>query len=290
MRTLTLNQKQQHRVDILIRLDAGTLDASTAAQLLGVSPRQVRRLRAGFTEKGMQAVIHGNQERTPGNRTNPANVECILELAAPTGKYHELNVWHLHDLLAEQEQIIIGRSTLDRLLRRHGLRGGTSSVRKVVHRRHRGRRAAEGMMLQMDASPFEWLKDQQATSALLGAVDDATGKIVSLVLRPTEDQAGYLILLRWIAKGFGLPMAIYHDRHTILRSPKQATLEEELAGEQPMSQIQRLMGELGIESIPAHSPQAKGRVERLWGTLQDRLVKELGLVTKSPPLRRLTPS
>jgi len=132
-------------------------------------------------------------------------------------------------------------------------------------------------MLQMDGSPFQWLKGHGSRLALLGAVDDATGKIVCLVLRPTEDQAGYLIMLRSVAKEFGLPMAIYHDRHTILRSPKQATLTEELAGQQPMSQIQRLLAELGIESIPAHSPQAKGRVERLWGTLQDRLVKEMRL-------------
>ena len=130
-------------------------------------------------------------------------------------------------------------------------------------------------MLQMDGSPFDWLKDHQPRLALLGAVDDATGKVLCLVLRPTEDQVGYLMLLRSIAKQFGVPMAIYHDRHTILCSPKRPTLEEELAGEQPMSQIQRVMSELGIETIPAHSPQAKGRVERLWGTLQDRLVSEL---------------
>jgi hypothetical protein len=135
------------------------------------------------------------------------------------------------------------------------------------------------MMLQMDGSPFAWLQERGPKASLLGAVDDATGKIVSLLLRPSEDQAGYIILLRCIALTYGLPMAIYHDRHTILRSPKQPTLEDELAGQRPMSQIQRLLAELGIESIPAHSPQAKGRVERLWGTLQDRLVKELRLAT-----------
>ncbi len=276
MRTLTLNQKQQHRVDILIRLDAGSIDTRDAAMLLGVSPRQVRRLRARFTEGGMQAAIHGNQDRPPVNRTDPTIAEHVLELAAPSGKYHDLNVCHLHDLLAEQEEIVIGRSTLDRLLRQHGLRGASGSM-ATVHRRHRTRRAAEGMMLQMDGSPFEWLQGHGPRLALLGAVDDATGKILCLLLRPTEDQAGYLMLLRYIAKKFGLPMAVYHDRHTILRSPKQPTLAQELAGEQPMSQIQHLLAELGIESIPAHSPQAKGRVERLWGTLQDRLVKELRL-------------
>ena len=98
-----------------------------------------------------------------------------------------------------------------------------------------------------------------------------------LGFRPTEDQIGYLCLLRSVAQHYGLPMSIYHDRHTTLRSPKEPTLEEELAGQVPMSQIQRVMADLGIESIPAHSPQAKGRIERLWGTLQDRLTKELRL-------------
>ena len=133
------------------------------------------------------------------------------------------------------------------------------------------------MLLQLDASPFAWLEGRAAKTALLGAVDDATGRIVGLLLRPSEDQAGYFVLLRSIVAHYGLPLAIYHDRHTILHSPKEPTLDEELAGELPLSQIQRLLGELGIESILAYSPQAKGRVERLWGTLQDRLVKELRL-------------
>jgi hypothetical protein len=113
--------------------------------------------------------------------------------------------------------------------------------------------------------------------ALLGAIDDASGKIIELLFRPSEDQVGYLLLLRAIALQHGLPMSIYHDRHTLLRSPKRPTIEEELAGQPAMSQIQRLLAELGIESIPAYSPQAKGRIERLWGSLQDRLTKELRL-------------
>jgi len=111
----------------------------------------------------------------------------------------------------------------------------------------------------------------------MGAVDDATGKMVYGNFRPTEDQAGYLMMLRSIALNYGLPEIVYHDRHTILRSPKTATLDDELAGKLPESQVQRVMRELGIEAIPAHSPQAKGRVERVWGTLQDRLVREMRL-------------
>lgn len=133
------------------------------------------------------------------------------------------------------------------------------------------------MLLQIDGSPFEWLEDRGPKATLIGAIDDATGKVLFLHFRPTEDQIGYLLLLRNIAQQFGLPMSIYHDRHTILRSPKEPTIEEQLAGKAPMSQIQRVMAELGIESIAAYSPQAKGRIERLWGTLQDRLTKELRL-------------
>lgn len=276
MRTITLNPKQQRKVEILTRLKAGALDVSTAAELLGVTPRQVRRLHACFRQEGFQAVIHGNVGRGPVNRTDPTLVERILALAGPCGKYHDLNVCHLQELLDRQEQITIGRSTLDRLLKQAGLRQkGQPSA--PVHRRRRLRRPAEGMLLQIDGSPFDWLEGRGPKAVLIGAIDDATGKVIFLTFRPTEDQIGYLLLLRTVALSHGLPMSIYHDRHTLLRSPKQPTLEEELAGQTPMSQIQRVMAELGIESIPAYSPQAKGRIERLWGTLQDRLTKELRL-------------
>jgi transposase len=282
MRTVTLNNHQQRRVDILIRLDAGSITAGTAAQLLGVTPRHARRLRASFRQQGMASVIHANRDRAPANRTDPATIECILALAGPEGPYHDLNVCHLADLLEREQQIVIARSTLDRLVRQAGLRGSLKSP-APPHRRRRERRPAEGMLLQMDASPFAWLEGRGPKCSLLGAVDDATGKIVGLLLRPSEDRDGYFSLLRSIVAAYGLPLAVYHDRHTILRSPKQRTLDEELAGEVPLSQIQRLLAELGIESIPAYSPQAKGRVERLWGTLQDRLVKELRLVGIQTP-------
>jgi transposase len=276
MRTVTLNTEQQREVEILTRLVAGVLDIGTAAELLGVSTRQVRRLRTRFQQDGMAAVVHGNTGRTPANSTAPDVCAAILQLAGPGGKYHDLNVCHMQELLEHAEQIIIGRSTLARLLKEAGLRKPAKRG-PPVHRRQRLRRSAEGMLLQIDGSPFAWLEGRGPQACLTGAIDDATGKIVFLLFRPTEDQIGYLLLLRTVAQRYGLPMAIYHDRHTILRSPKQPTIEEQLAGQTPMSQLQRIMAELGIEAIPAHSPQAKGRIERLWGTLQDRLTKELRL-------------
>jgi transposase len=276
MRTITLNPKQQRHVEILTRLESGALDVATAAELLGVSGRQVRRQRVRFRREGMSAVIHGNCGRPPTNRTDQALVARVVALAGPGGRYHDLNTCHLQELLAREEQIVIGRSTLDRLLKQAGVRQ-RAKPGPPAHRRRRLRRAAEGMLVQMDGSPFHWLEERGPKGALIGAIDDATGKVLGLLLRPSEDQVGYLLLLRSLALRYGLPMSIYHDRHTILRSPKQATLEEQLAGQPPRSQIQRIMAELGMESIPAYSPQAKGRIERLWGTLQDRLTKELRL-------------
>jgi transposase len=271
-----LNAKQQRTVEILTRLDAGALDVSTAAEMLGVGARQVRRLRARFRQEGMAAVIHGNCGRPPANRTDPGRLNQIVALAGPEGKYHDLNVCHLQELLDREDKIVIGRSTLDRLLKQTGVRKPAKSG-PPVHRRRRPRRPAEGMLLQIDGSPFDWLEGRGSKAVLIGAIDDATGKVLFLHFRPTEDQVGYLLLLRSIAQRFGLPMSIYHDRHTILRSPKEPTVEEQLAGHTPMSQIQRILAELGIEAIAAYSPEAKGRVERLWRTLQDRLTKELRL-------------
>jgi hypothetical protein len=143
----------------------------------------------------------------------------------------------------------------------------------------RERKSSEGMMLQIDATPFDWLEGRAPRMALSAAIDDATSQVVYASFRPTEDQAGYLLMLRSIAMTYGLPRLLYHDRHTILRSPKAPTLEDELAGRRPASQFQRVAAALGITGIAALSPQAKGRIERLWRTLQDRLTKELRLAS-----------
>jgi transposase len=276
MRTLTLSTLQQRRAEILTQLIAGQLSTADAAQLLRVSHRQVQRLRRRFLTEGISAVIHGNQGRAPVNRTDPSLIESLDTLCGPVGKYHDFNISHLCDLLATHEKIKLARSTLSRLLHLHGLRSKPRS-RSEVKRLRRERKGSEGMMLQIDATPFDWLESRAPRMALVAAVDDATGKIVYGLFRPTEDQFGYLVMLRSIATGYGLPHLLYHDRHTILRSPKEPSLEDELAGRPPMSQFQRVVASLGVSSIAALSPQAKGRIERLWRTLQDRLTKELRL-------------
>jgi hypothetical protein len=131
------------------------------------------------------------------------------------------------------------------------------------------------MLLQIDGSSHDWLEGRGPKLTLLCAIDDATNEVPDALFREQEDAAGYFELMVGISQSQGLPQAIYADRHTIFQSPAKATIEQQLAGELPRSQFGRLMDDLAIELIQARSPQAKGRVERLFGTLQDRLVKEL---------------
>ncbi len=276
MGTITLNEKQRRRCEIITRLIANKISSSEASELLGVTERQVRRIRRRYEADGLETLVHGNQGRPSPRCTKPAVIEQLRELAGPTGRYHDFNVSHLAELLARDEGLQLPRSTLSRLLIAHHIRA-PRTTRTVVKRMQRERKSAEGLMLQTDASPHDWLEGRAPKMDLLGAIDDATGKVVYAQFRPSEDQIGYLLMLRTVALTHGLPHILYHDRHTILRSPKQATIEDELAGRRPQSQLQRIIAQLGITSIPALSPQAKGRIERLWQTFQDRLSKEMRL-------------
>jgi transposase len=275
MGTITLNEKQQRRAEIIARASSGRLAMSEASVLLGVCERQARRLVERYHADGLASVVHGNTARAPANKTDADVREKIRALAGPEGVYHDFNTVHLCQLLAERDQLQIGRSTLDRLLRAEGLRKPKRRHRRIFRRRERMPR--EGELLQIDASPHAWLEDRTPSLCLMGAIDDATGKVLHLRFWPTEALDGYLVLFREVATNHGLPMSFYHDKHTILKSPKPATIEDELAGEEPMSQAQAVLKELGVQSIPANSPQAKGRIERMWRTLQDRLLKEMRL-------------
>jgi hypothetical protein len=135
------------------------------------------------------------------------------------------------------------------------------------------------MLIQMDGSPHAWLEDRGPRLCLLMGIDDATGTVPAALFRTQEDAHGYFLLLDSLIRTAGRPIAVYHDRHSIFVPPsqQQATLADELAGMTPTTQVSRALAELGIRSIRAHSPQAKGRVERGFATFQDRLVSELRL-------------
>lgn len=269
---VTLTVKEQKRLRVLVEVEAGRLRGQEGAQVLGVSLRQARRLLAAFRERGAAGLVHGNRGQEPVNKTPAGIRERIVVLARE--RYADYNDSHFTEKLADEHGITVSRSTLRRIRRSMGQRS-PRKCRRPRHRKRRERYSQRGMLLQLDGSPHDWLEGRGPRLTLLVAIDDATGEVPNGVFREQEDDAGYLELVGGISRSHGLPQAVYTDRHTIFRSPKQATLEQELAGERPRSQFGRVMDELEIETIVAYSPQAKGRVERLLGTLQDRLVKEL---------------
>ncbi len=282
-----MSVRQQRRLEVLGKLGCGDIGVTEAGLLLGIGERQVRRAARRLTEEGIGSVVHGNTGRRPANRTPDAVRTRLVELTSPKGqgRYHDFNTCHLQELLAASEGIEIGRSTLDRLLKEVGTRKRSRGRPKGSFKR-RERKPKEGEMLLIDGSSHDWLEGRCAGHKRLclhAAVDDATearrstGKVVHARFWPTECQAGYIRMARELTLTYGVPESFYHDRHTILCSPKEPTLEDELAGREPASQFEAMLAQLGAESIKALTPQAKGRIERLFKTLQDRLVKEMRL-------------
>jgi transposase len=252
-----------------------------AAEILGVSERHVWRILAAYRKEGAVALAHRNRGRRPSNATSEATMAEVVALARI--RYQGANHTHLTELLAEREGISLNRSVVRRIL----VGAGLASPRRRRPPRHRVRRQRmpqEGMLVQIDASHHPWLEERGPRFALLLAVDDATSTVPHALFHQVEDTFGYFLLMEGMARRAGVPLALYSDRHAVFqhqREPRQAP-----AGP---TQFGRAMQELGVQQIFARSPQAKGRVERTAGTLQDRLVTELRLAGPLP-LRRPTRS
>lgn len=269
------HRAQQHLV-VLHALDRGELRMIEAADLLGLSIRQVRRLRRAYRRRGPKAMVHGNRGRRSPRRVDDATRARIVRLARTT--YTGLNHKHLSELLAEREGLALSHPTIHRILREAGLRSPRTR-RPPRHRRRRDRMPQAGMLVQCDGSHHAWLEDRGPQLVLHAAIDDATSKVLAGWFEEEETARGYFQVFRQVALGPGLPLAAYSDRHGIFKRSRQArwTLEEQLQGQRAPTQVGRMLHELGIQWVPASSPQAKGRIERLFGTLQDRLVAELRL-------------
>lgn len=271
-----MSPRDQIRVMTLNRVLAGALTGMEAAEQLGLSERQLRRLLAAYRKEGAAAIPHRNRGRPPSHTVAGAVRERVVALSRTT--YAGTNDSHFRDLLEEREGIVLSLSTVRRIRRAVG-EPSPRQRRAPIHRQRRERRPQEGMLLQIDGSPHDWLAGRGPHLTLLAAIDDATGRVAGAVWREQEDSLGYLLLLEQIVTTVGRPEAVYHDRSGIFvpHDHERETLAEQLAGERLPRQVGRALAELGIASITAQSPQAKGRVERLFGTLQDRLVAELTL-------------
>ena len=278
---LTVSQRQLQRMHVVRLTVEGRETVGRAAELLGISPRHVKRLRRKMKEHGEEGLLHGNRGKTPWNKTVSAKIQQVLALVRQ--RYEGLNDSHLTEKLQEKEKIALSRSTVRIILRQAGI----AAVRKRGVKRHykrRERKAQEGALLLWDGSPHDWFGDPQGQCNLTAVIDDATGALLHGVFTREEDAQSYLICLRQILLERGIPLALYMDRHGIFRrNDDHWSLEEQLAGEQTPTQVGQALRELGIEMIFARSPQAKGRVERLFNTLQDRLVQELRLAGITTP-------
>jgi transposase len=273
---VTVSQKEFQRVKVIENAVGGRMSVSEAARLLQLSERQVQRLKRRYRPDSIAWVHHGNRGRPMPWALPAALRRTILELAR--GKYLGFNDSHLCQKLRSEENIEVSRQTVRRILRAAKL-ASPQKRRARQYRARRLRRPRFGMMVLTDASRHDWLQGRGPELTLIGFQDDATSQILSAHFQlEAENTVGYFRAVHAMISTHGVPLSLYRDRHGIFqRNDPHWTLAEQLAGKQCPTHLGRALEELGIQQIPAYSPQAKGRIERVWRTCQDRLVSELRL-------------
>lgn len=272
---ITLTMKEKNKIQTLNWVLDGQLRFEKALEILRCSERTLYRWKARLTKEGRSSLIHGNRGRSPAHKTEEGLIVKILKLHQDC--YYDANDTHFRELLKRHEHIQIGRSTLRRILRAHGI-AAKRKRRPPRYRARRPRKEAFGAMLQLDASHHRWFGPMGPWLVLHGAIDDATN-MVWAYFEEAETTHGYFELMRQVFESQGLPLSLYTDRHSIFHPIEAKICEEQQRRglNKPESQFGRAMRELGMQMIPAYSPQAKGRIERLWQTFQDRLAVEMRL-------------
>ncbi|MBI4829288.1 MAG: ISNCY family transposase [Nitrospinae bacterium] len=274
MRKITLTMNEAKRYQTLEMTLRGRITVAQAAAALGVSQRHAWRLKKRARKEGAAGMAHQNRGKPCARKTPPRLIQQILLLRR--GTYAGFNDTHFTQKLKE-EGIAVSQELVRRVLRKAGI-GSPRKRRPAKYRSRREPKEQEGLMLQADGSHHDWLEGRGPRMCLVGLIDDATGRVPAAVFRERETTEGYFTVLTKTFRAHGLCHSLYADRHTIFHAQRTLTREEELAGKkQPGAQVGRALDELGVTLIPAYSPQAKGRIERLWGTFQDRLVSELRL-------------
>ena len=272
---ITLTQKQLRKYQVITNYIEGHITRKKAAEMLNLSERQVSRLKKGVNNQGAAFVIHKNTGRASAHAVKKEVKEKILEIHSQSA-YTEVNFLHFKEILETDHNIKVSYSLLHSILQNAGIESPKKQKRRKTEKKRRPRREHPGELLQIDATPYEWFGGT-IKYALHGAIDDATGKITGLYMTQNECLFGYLETMRRCICKNGVPQTVYSDKHTIFRSPKtgKLTVEEEINGKTVnLTQFGRAMYELGVDILYANSPEAKGRVERLWETLQSRLPVE----------------
>lgn len=269
-----MTKKDLKKYTIIQECIKGIYTVPQAAKILGLSDRQIQRLKKEVKEKGATGVVHKSRGRKPNNATETDKIDKIVQLKK-TYEYEKANFTHFRELLEKHENIQISYSCLYSNLRENGIKSPRKHRKEKLHHR-RKRKAYFGELIQTDGTPYDWFGIGKRYS-IHGYIDDATGIPLGLYMCESECLLGYLEITRQMLTNYGIPETIYSDKFSVFFPPTSAklTVEEQLEGKtQPKTQFFRILEELNVNLIAASTSQAKGRIERLWNTLQDRLVTE----------------
>lgn len=272
MKNIIMSSKETERIPVLEQLLKKQIKQGEAAKMLGITVRQVRRVLVRYKKEGLRGLVHKNRGRISNRAIATKEKKRAIKLI--TEKYVDFGPTFALEKLREHG-IQFGVDVLRNEMIAEGLWKPTKK-RKQIHQ-YRPRRTNVGEMVQLDGSPHKWFEDRDDPCTLIAFIDDATSRIMDGIFVDEESTFDLFLATEHYLKTYGKPVSLYVDKHSIYKVNRQATVEEELKDSQEQSQYTRAMEELGVEMIFANSPQAKGRVERLFQTLQDRLVKEMRL-------------
>jgi len=267
-----MSQRDLQRLQVMQAVIAKRITQVEASRCLGLSARQFRRLQRRVRHEGPAGLVHRSRGR-PSPRRLSADL-ATRAVALIRTRYPDFGPTLACEPLATQHPLAVSVETLRQWMRQAGLWAGRRRARP--HRQWRERKACRGELVQLDGSHHAWLEGRGPRLVLLAYVDDATSRLWARFY-PAEGTAPAMDSFRRYCQRAGVPQAVYLDRHTTYKASRPPTLAEQLAGQEPQSQFQRALAQLGVQVVHAYSPQAKGRVERVFKTLQDRLVKALRL-------------
>jgi len=272
---IVLSRQEVHRGHVLEQVAQNTLTLKEAARIMAISYRQAKRIHKRWQENGIEGLCHRNRGRQVSHALPDETTAIVVALHEEV--YSDFNDTHFTEALAEREGIFVSREKVRQILRSVG-RGPKRKRRTKKRHARRPRKTQAGIMMQWDGSPHRWFGPNEPPCCLMGAIDDAESKILAALFVPAESSLAYLRLLDMVLRRHGAPLSVYQDRHRALtRADDFWSIEEQLQGEQYPTHVGRVLQDLGIQAISALTPQAKGRVERSFGILQDRLIAELGL-------------
>jgi transposase len=269
---LAMSQRERSRLVMMTRVREKAMTIKEAAELMGMSYRQSRRIYKRYREEGDRGLMHRNRG-WPSNRGKAPEIKEIV-LALYREQYWDFGPTLAAEKLMERDGYEVDHETLRRWLLAAGL--WKQQRKRAKHRQRRERKAHFGELVQMDGSHHKWFEDRGEERCLMDMVDDATGNTQALLSEEETTAAAMEVLWAWVER-YGIPKALYVDWKNVYVTQREPTMEEQLAGELPLTRFGRACQKLGIEILPANSPQAKGRVERKHGVYQDRWVKELRL-------------